>query len=99
MSSNSKEAVLVTIICESVLQDRLAKLLKELGISGYTVVQAQGAGSHGRRMGDIASFLTNIELKTIVSLELSEKLIEQLHQYKEKYALIAYRQQVDSFID
>ena len=98
MSASLKKAVLVTIICESSLQNRLAQLLKELDVSGYTVSQAQGAGRHGRRMADIASFMTNIELKTIVESEIADKLLEQLQAHQANHALIAFRQNVEALL-
>ena len=64
MSSSLAQGILVTIIGEAVLQDRLIQLLVKLGVSGYTIVPARGAGSHGRRMGDIAGY---INLATIVN--------------------------------
>jgi len=99
MSSFLKQAVLVTIVCEAVLQDRLVKLLKKLDASGYTITQAQGAGSHGRRMGDIAGYNTNIEVKTIVTAEISDQLLEELKQFQATHALIAYRQKVEGLFD
>lgn len=99
MSSSLNQGVLVTIICEAVLQDRLVRLLKTLNASGYTIVQAQGAGSHGRRMGDIAGYNTNIEVKTVVTLETSDKLLEEIKQFQANYALIAFRQKVEGLFD
>lgn len=99
MSSSLKQNVLVTVICESRLQDRIVHLLKILNASGYTIVQAQGAGSHGRRMGDIAGFNTNIEVKSIVSLETSNQLFEELKQFQATHALIAFRQEVEGLFD
>lgn len=99
MSVSFNEGTLVTIICEAVLQDRLVQLLKTLGASGYTIVQAGGMGSHGKRMGDVAGYNTNIEVKAIVSLEASEKLLEQLKQFQGSHALIAYRQTVEGLFD
>ncbi|MBW4648498.1 MAG: hypothetical protein KME06_07330 [Kastovskya adunca ATA6-11-RM4] len=99
MSSSLSQGTLVTIICEAVLQDRLVHLLKTLGSSGYTIVQARGAGSHGRRMGDIAGYNTNIEVKTIVAAETSDKLFDELKSFQDTYALIAYRQTVDGLFD
>ncbi len=43
-------AVLLTIIGEAVLQDRLIQLLKSHNVSGYTLGQVRG---HGRQLGDI----------------------------------------------
>lgn len=99
MSSSVNQGILVTIICEAVLQDRLVRLLKTLGSSGYTIIPAQGAGSHGKRMGDVAGYNTNIEVKTIVSLEASDKLFEELKQFQSNHALIAFRQKVEGLFD
>ncbi len=97
--SSFDRGVLVTIVCESVLQERLIKLLITLGVSGYTIVPVQGAGSHGKRTGDMAGYNTNIEVKTIVSPEVSDQLLEKLQQFPETHALIAFRQNVEGLFD
>ncbi|WP_107670892.1 hypothetical protein [Cyanothece sp. BG0011] len=99
MSSNANEGILFTIICEAFLQDRLIHLLQTIGVSGYTLIPAQGAGSHGRRMGDIAGYNTNIEVKTIVTPEKSDQLLEALDHFEISHALIAFRQKVDGLFD
>ena len=99
MSSSLAQGTLVTIIGESVLQDRLIHLFVQSGMSGYTIVPAQGAGSHGRRMGDMAGYNTNIEIKTIVSSETSAQLLEDLEPLQANHALIAFRQTVDGLFD
>lgn len=99
MSSSFNHGTLVTIICEAVLQDRLVHLLELLGVSGYTIIPVKGAGSHGKRMGDVAGYNTNIEVKTIVTPELSDQLLEQLKQFQSTHALIAFRQNVEGLFD
>ena len=99
MSSSFQQGMVVTIICEAVLQDRLIKLLQTLGASGYTIIPAQGAGSHGKRMGDIAGYNTNIEVKTIVTPETSDQLLEDLKQFQATHSLIAFRQNVEGLFD
>lgn len=99
MSSSLTQGTLVTIISEAVLQDRLIHLITKLGVSGYTITPAQGAGSHGRRIGDIAGYNTNIEIKTIVTSEASEQLLEDLKPLKATHALIAFRQTVEGLFD
>ncbi|MGB5631196.1 MAG: hypothetical protein WBM44_29250 [Waterburya sp.] len=99
MSSSLKQGILVTIVSEAVLQDRLIKLLITLGVSGYTIVPVQGAGSHGKRTGDMAGYNTNIEVKTIVSPEVSDQLLEKLKQFPETFALIAFRENVEGLFD
>ena len=99
MTISHSQGYLVTIICETVLQDRLVKLLSGLGASGYTIIPAKGAGSHGKRMGDIAGYNTNIEVKTIVSKEISDQLLEDLKELSSNHALIAFRQKVEGLFD
>ncbi|PSN17238.1 hypothetical protein C7271_18800 [filamentous cyanobacterium CCP5] len=93
------QGMLVTIIGEAVLQERLIHLLTQLGVSGYTVIPAKGGGSHGRRMGDIAGYNTNVQVKTIVSQKLSDQLLEGLKPFQETHALIAFRQAVEGLFD
>lgn len=95
-SSHVKSAVLVVIIGETVLQNRIVELFHSLGITGYTVSQAQGAGRHGSRQSDLAGYNTNIEIKTIVSLPISDEILAGLVKYQADHALIAFRQKVDT---
>ena len=90
------KAVLLVIIGETVLQDRLIKLLKDLGVNGYTLSQVQGAGRHGTRQGDLAGYNTNIEIKTVVSLAVSDAIFSGLVEYQSNHALIAFRQTVEA---
>jgi len=99
MSSSLAQGILVTIIGEAVLQDQLITVLTKLGVSGYTIIPTQGAGSHGRRMGDMAGYNTNIEIKPIVTSEASDQLLEDLKPLQSKHALIAFRQSVEGLFD
>jgi len=74
-------AVLLTIIGETVLKDRIVQLLKSHSVSGYTINQVQGEGSQGRRLGDMASYNT-IEVKTIVSPEVSDAILCSIKEYQ-----------------
>lgn len=99
MSNSSlptESAVLVVIIGETVLQDRIIKLLKDLGVTGYTLSQAQGSGRHGSRKGDMVGYNTNIEIKIVVSQNMSEKIFSELAEYQSNHALIAFRQNVEA---
>jgi len=89
-------AVLLTIIGETVLQDRLLQLLKSYNVSGYTLSQVQGEGSQGRQFGDLPGYNTNIEIKTLVSPEVSDAILLSLKEHQGKHALIAFRQHVEA---
>ena len=99
MSDSLDQGMLVTIIGEAKLQDRLIQLLTKMKVSGYTIIPTKGAGSHGRRMGDIAGYNTNIEVKTILTSEVSDQLMAALRPIKDSYALIAYRQTVEGWFE
>ncbi len=94
-----KPAVLITIIGESVLSDRIVKLLKSKEVTGYTISEVRGEGGHGRRMGDIAGFNTNIEVRTVVSLDLSDEIFQALTEMRNGHALIAFRHNVEVLSD
>ncbi len=94
-----KPAVLVTIIGESVLRDRIVKILKSKGVTGYTISQVLGEGGHGRRLGDIAGYNTNIEIKTVVPPEDSTEILDALTEIRNGHALIAFRHEVDGLFN
>jgi hypothetical protein len=93
------KGTLVTIIGEAVLQERLIHLFSQLKVSGYTLIPAKGAGSHGKRMGDVAGYNTNVEIKTIVSATISDQIMEALRPFQATHALIAFRQEVEGSFD
>jgi hypothetical protein len=92
-------AVLLTIIAETVLRDPIVKLFKHNNVSGYTINQVQGEGSHGKRMGDMAGYNTNIEIKTLVSREVSDSILWSIKDYQGKHAIIVFRQDVETLAD
>lgn len=92
-------AILLTIIAETVLKDAIVKLFKSNNVSGYTINQVQGEGSHGQRMGDMAGYNTNIEIKTLVSKDVSDSILRSIKDYQDKHALIAFRQNVETLVD
>lgn len=98
-TSPVQPAVLLTIIAETVLKDAIVSLFKSNNVSGYTINQVQGEGSHGKRLGDIAGYNTNIEIKTIVSLEVSDSIFSSIKDYQGKHALIAFRQNVEALVN
>ncbi len=89
-------AVLLTMIGEAVLQDRIVELLKSYSVSGYTISQVRGEGGHGRRLGDITGYNTNVEIKTLVSPEVSDAILFALKEHQGDHALIAFRQNVEA---
>jgi hypothetical protein len=98
-STSIKSATLITIISEFVLKDRIVKLLKSKEVTGYTISEVRGEGGHGRRMGDIAGYNTNVEIKTVVPTELSDDIFQALGEMRNGHALVAFRHNVEVLSD
>ena len=80
---------LVTIVAETALKTRLAKDLKGLGVSGYTVTAANGEGSRNSRAGDVDG--GNVMIQCLVSRDLSVAIMNHLEaDYFENYAVVAW---------
>ncbi|GJD19312.1 hypothetical protein RIVM261_042680 [Rivularia sp. IAM M-261] len=94
-SMSLKTAVLLTVIGEAFLQSHITHLMQSLGATGFTLTPAQGFGRHGYRMGDVAGYNTNIEIKTIVSQDISNQIFSALTELQAKHALIAFKQNVE----
>ena len=85
---------LVTIVTERILEDRMTRMLDELGAKGYTLTQATGKGSRGVRASEWEGPDTRIE--TLVSPEVADKLVAHIaERYFEHYAVIVYVQDAD----
>ena len=79
----------VTIVAEAELEPRLTQDLERLGARGWTVLQARGKGSRGVRSSAIDG--TNVQIETLVSAPLAERLLAHIAEhYFEDYAVIAY---------
>lgn len=80
---------LVTIIAESILEDRLRRELKQLGARGYTVGQVRGEGTRGIKAIDWEG--QNVRIETLVGAEVAERIMAYIAQhYFTDYAVIVY---------
>jgi len=101
-------AVLVTIICESVLKESVVSLLKNLKVQGYTVAEVEGEGRFESMRGlssdneseeetsTVASVATQVEVRAIVSKDLSNVILHALKEQQKNFAIMAYRQTVEA---
>lgn len=80
---------LVTIICEPVLEAKIAQDLKRLGATGYTVSEGRGEGSRGLHAGDIPG--SNLRIEALVAPAKADPIMTHLaEQYFEHYSVIAW---------
>lgn len=80
---------LVTIILEAVLEEQLLEDIKELGATGYTLVEVHGEGSRGIGASDFEG--RNLRIETLVSARTADRILEHLAaEYFPLYAVVAY---------
>lgn len=84
---------LVTVVAEAILEKRLLRDLRALGVSGFTVTPAHGEGSRGSRTGDIEG--GNVRVETIVHPDLAATILHHVEaHYFEHYAVIVWVSEV-----
>ncbi|MBL9114776.1 MAG: hypothetical protein JNJ83_07180 [Verrucomicrobiaceae bacterium] len=85
---------LVTIICESVLEERVVDLLRECGAHGHTAFDVRGSGRQGDRSADLIES-GNVQIDVIAKSAVAQTLLERLRSdFFEAYAMIAYESDV-----
>jgi nitrogen regulatory protein PII len=84
----------VTIICESILEDRVIELLHEIGAHGHTAFTVRGGGHQGERIADTTE-TSNVQIEVILQPALAEALLQRLHRdLFASYAMVAYESDV-----
>jgi nitrogen regulatory protein PII len=91
---NYHERNLVTIICESFLEEKILATAKNIGILGYTIMEARGAGSRGLRDGDF-EYDKNIKIEMLCKAETADALCEEIQKkYFKDFAVVIYKSTV-----
>lgn len=91
----SKTFKLVTIFCEAVLESSLITDLENRGITGYTVSDCRGRGTHGVRSGRWSAS-ANIRIEIMCEHERSLELAGLLNaKYDRDYGLLIFSHPVD----
>jgi len=85
---------LLTIVTEAVLERELVAELEALGVRGYTITDARGRGSRGRRSSDWAQE-GNVRIEIVCEPSLAERVAARLRErYYDHYAMILFLQDV-----
>jgi nitrogen regulatory protein PII len=72
----------VQIIINSTFENKLVKILKSLGINGYTQINVRGDGSSGVQDGH-SDGETNVMFIVVLGSEVAENLIKNLNTYRQ----------------
>ncbi len=80
---------LVTIVAEPVLEERLVRLLHDMGATGHTITEGRGAGSARRHAAEVPG--ETIRLEVIVAPEVADRILQRLaDEYFANYSVIAW---------
>jgi nitrogen regulatory protein P-II 2 len=83
----------LTVIAEALLRDRLVNDLKAQGVRGYSLSRVEGEGTRHFHASDFEG--DNVQIESIVSPDIAEKVLEHLKShYFEDFSIIAYTQDV-----
>jgi hypothetical protein len=87
--------LLVTVIAESALEKELTRELDALGVGGYTITDARGRGSRGKRSSKWAHS-GNIRVEIVCDRPLGEQVMQRLRdRYYDNYAMILFSHEVE----
>lgn len=87
--------LLLTILTEAVLEERVTAALGKLGAKGYTISEARGSGTHGVRNGQWSEG-ANIRIEVVGEPELVGRIVEYLMtRYDRHYGLLMFTTQVE----
>lgn len=89
------KAQLVTIVLPFGTGDRLTRELKELGVSGYTTMRANGFGTTGARTYGLTDG-ANLRLETLVTSDLCERIMEHLGSHYGGESVVAHYHEVNA---
>lgn len=80
---------LITIVAESVVEQKLIDDIKKCGAKGYSVSHVRGEGVTGKNTLDLNG--PSIRLESVVTEKVAESILAMLaDKYFEKYAVIAW---------
>jgi nitrogen regulatory protein PII len=90
MSSSLHIRKLLTIICESTLEEDIAEALVRHGARGHTVTDARGRGTHGLRDGSWSAG-ANVRIEVLCDEATARELLTVLeHDYFADYYMVAF---------
>jgi hypothetical protein len=91
---NPAENQLLTIVAESALERSLITDLDRLGVGGYTITDARGRGSRGRRSSGW-EHTGNIRVEILCDSEMATRIMGLLReQYARDFAMTTWLQDV-----
>lgn len=93
MNENLRDVTLLTIVAESLIENRLLDDLASCGVIGWTVTPVRGAGPENRRISEVEG--GNVKIEVLVSEDVAHRVWELLSsRYFPHYAVTAWQSSV-----
>ena len=90
MTSRLSVRKLITVICESCLEEPITSAAKDIGARGYTVSDARGSGAHGLRDGSWPEN-ANIRIEILCDESTATRILDLLlDRYYSHYTLVTF---------
>lgn len=95
MTLQTERRTVLTVITESAIEKNLLRDLEQMGVRGYTILDARGQGRRGVRSA-ASNDTANIRLEVICTRALAETVLEAfLARYYDNFGMVAYLQDVE----
>ncbi len=88
----TRPAVLVTIIAERILRDRLVEKIRACGARGFTLGEVSGEGTSRVHPHEWEG--PSVRLETLVSDEVAHRIVDEVAKYFELHSLVVYTTEV-----
>ena len=81
---------LITVICETAIENELTHAISVAGATGYTVSDARGKGTHGLRDGSWPEN-ANIRIEVLCDADIASRILDLLVEtYYPHYTLVTF---------
>jgi len=90
----SQDVFLVSLVAESVLEEKIIAELIGLGAKGYTTYEVRGYGSRGARSSDVDG--KNIKIEVIASKKIADLIMSTCKEkYFDSYGMVGWLTKID----
>ena len=91
---NEHNKTLLTVIGEAVIEPELTRLIRNAGVTGYTISDVRGSGHRGERSGDLEQ-TGNIKLEIICDAKTAAEVARKIHEKLfENFAVVLFTSEI-----
>lgn len=84
----TQELILVTLVAERILRDRLLERIRDLGARGHTLTDVSGEGTSQIHAHEWEG--PSVKIETLVSADVADRIVAAAAKYFQHHAVIVY---------